>query len=499
MVDVGAVDEVLDLLDVLEEIARDAEANPLDYIDWLPGQASWLADAGPNPKLFRAGVRSGKTTAGCGETIFRCKGQHPFLNVPPAPVRCAMITTDKQTQGVQIMRLFHSLCGRDDLDPSTEFSERTGFRGHVPVVQFRNGSSVTWYSNNAGPQALQGAEFDYIGIDEPPDEAVFDEAQARVRNTGGLVGCTLTPLHKPVPWLRERCEKGLVSDHHFAFTLENQRGTITGELRRTKAGKPWDQAFLEDVRRREGLGPSGPIKLDGAWEMRSEAQFFDRFHVDRHTSRHFPARPLDWYLGIDYAAADREFGMCAVLSGVERREVEIPTASGRPYVDRVPYVYTLDEVVMPGTASMPSFAVAIVSMLERHGLHWHELEAVFGDNPVKSRFQRVGNLELGKHVARRLGKPQTALRPRLFSVKEGGGASSRSRRTKDVRCTWAWQALAEDRVVVHPRCSHLIRAFSEWDYTDRHPLKDILDAWHYGLRELWQGSTRRGRIELLVG
>lgn len=481
-----AVDDLLDFLDALEELEALADADPLAWMDWLPGQRAWLSDAGPNPKLYRAGVRSGKSTAGMGEVIFRARGAHPFLDVPPAPVRLALITSDKQAQGVQIMRLFWDLVRKDELVPDVEFNPKTGFRGHVPVVQFKNGSEVTWYSNNAGPRALQGAEFDYVGIDEPPDEDVFDEAQARVRNTGGMVGLTLTPLHKPVPWLRERCENGKVTDHHYPLTVDNQRGVITGELRRTKAGVVWDQAFLDGVREREGIGPAGPIKLDGEWEMRTDGQFFDCFDADKHVSAVLPSGALNWYLGIDYAAADREHGMCAVLSGVQVDHIQTP--NGRETVHRV---WTLDEVVMPGTASMESFAVEILAMLRDRGFKWRELDAVYGDNPVKSRYHQVGNPELTRWLSRRLGRDQNRLRPRLFSAKEGGGASGRQRRTKDVRSTWMWEQLSRGFVRIHPRCTTLLQALQEYDYSDRHPLKDVTDAWMYALKEQWGNPRRR--------
>lgn len=483
--------DALALLEHIEQLERHVKANPLDGIAWLPGQIAWLSDPGPDPKLFRAGVRSGKSLAACAEVIWRALGEHPFNpGVPKRPVRIAFITTDKQAQGVQIMRLFWELAPKHQIVAETEFSERTGFRGHVPVVQFRNGSSVTWYSANAGPRALQGSEYDYIQIDEPVSEELFHECENRVRNTGGQVGITLTPLHLPVPWLKEACEQGLVTDHHYPLTVANQTSPMTGKIRTTKNGVPWDAKFIADLRARR-TGPDSGITLDGEWETRHTGQWFDVFDESRHVTDRFPDAEMEWFIGVDYAEAARELGMCAVLTGVLWVEEE---AGG----SRVPETWTLDEVSLPGTATMEMLATAILRMLRDRGIGWHELDGVYGDNPVKGRHHVSSNTELGRYVAARLRTGVDSMRPRISSVKEGGGSSGRNKRSKDTRSRWQYNALASNRARIHPRCKVLIRALKEYDYTDKHPLKDITDAWMYGQKDLWGNLRDAPSIRRLI-
>jgi len=488
---VSSVAEALALLRTLEDLEEHVRRNPLDAIPWLPGQLAWLSDPGPAPKLYRAGVRSGKTTAACAEVIYRCLGRHPYHHVPCAPVRCAVITSDKQAQGVQIMRMFWELVPKHELVGGIEFSSRTGFRGHVPVVQFRNGSEVVWYSNASGPRALQGSEYDYIQIDEPPSREVFDECLARVRNTSGQVGITLTPLHLPVPWLQELCEEGVVTDHHYRLTAANQTSPITGEIRRTKTGIPWDEEFIRKLRK-QVTGPDAGIQLDGDWETRSEGQWFDCFDEGRHVTSHFPSAELRWYMGVDYARADRDLGMCAVLVGVE--EVEEEEGEHRPHM------WVLDEVVMRGTATMEMFAARIRKMLSNYGFAWSDLDGVYGDNPVKSRHQISSNIELAKALSRKYRVPPHQLRPKLLSVKEGGGASGRMRRSKDLRSRWMYAQMAADRVRIHPRCRTLIDGLQSYDYSDKHKYKDITDAWMYGLKDLWTTTrARRSVPKIMLG
>lgn len=231
-----------------------------------------------------------------------------------------------------------------------------------------------------------------------------------------------------------------------------------------------------------------PIRLDGEWEARTEGQFFLCFDPDRHVSDRIPKGILRVCLGVDYAAADRELGMCAVLSYVW----EVTESDGRSHH----HVLALDEVVVPGSTTMEVFAGKILRMLEDRGIGWHELDQVYGDNPVRTRFAIASNIELGKWIARNLRVRQEHLRPKLLNAKEGDGASGDRRRTKDVRCRWLFGQIAADRVRVHPRCKTLLQGLAEWDYDDKHPLKDVLDSWMYGLRDQWAdwGRHEGGRI-----
>lgn len=462
-------------------LARSVDRSPLDAIPWLPLQIAWLSHSDRLPFLYRAGQRQGKTTAGAGELIFRCLGRHPFKVVKKAPARCALVTMSAQ-QGIEIQRVLHDLIPRDVLVPGQVFSARTGYRGHKPVIEFLNGSSISIYSNGQGAGALAGSEFDFILLDEPPAQEVYDEAQARVRNTGGTVGLTLTPINgPPLPWLQSLCDDGRVADYHSPLTPESQISPLTGLPRRTLDGRVWDAAFIAELRETTNA-IIAPITLDGEWERRTEGQFFRCFDPHRHVSTYLPSGTLEWFLGIDFASADRELGMAAVLSGVE----SYLDAKGRKQTR----VYVYDEIVCPGTTSMENFSDAILRALADRQLQWRDLDGVYADNPIRTRFVSTGKTELGKWIARHLSVSYQHLSPRILSAKEGAGGSNVTRRTKDVRCRWFYGEIASDRVRVHPRCRTVIKGLEQWDYGDRHPLKDALDAGLYGLKPFWVDSSR---------
>jgi hypothetical protein len=451
-----------------------SKQSPVDCVAWLPHQIAWLSHVEPRPSLLRLGNRQGKTTAGAADLIWRARGRHPFKPVPRAPVRLAMINM-KKAQSVEIQRvLFDLLGGRNSQDlVRCDFSARTGFRGHKPMVEFKNGSSISIFTSGQGADALAGSEFDHILGDEPLPEDVFDEMEKRVLNTGGTIGLTLTPINgPPLPWLRAKCEQGLIRDYHFRLEARLQISPLTGRPRRTKDGRPWDEAFIAEERRK--TNPIiAPIRLDGEWESRVEGQFFRCFDRNRHVSDRLPTAELTWYLGLDYAAADRERGLCAVLVGHD------------PALD---VWHVLGEHVVVGSTSMTDFARGILRMLGDLGLTWRDLDYVYGDIAARSRYATSSNVELAKALALALKTTSAGLLPRIQNAKEGTASSGARRRTKDVRSRWLYGVMAADRVRIHPRCVEVIEALGLWDYSDNHERKDVLDALMYGPVPVWSSK-----------
>jgi len=177
--------------------------------------------------------------------------------------------------------------------------------------------------------------------------------------------------------------------------------------------------------------------------------------------------------------------MCAVLTGAKSYRDE----KGRKQTQ----LYVYDEVVRSGKCSMEHFAEAILNSLQDRGLQWNDLDGIFADNPISPGQQRkvlTSKTELSKWIARFLGVNADFLRPRILSAKEGIGGSNITRRSKGLRCNWFGNEIASDRVRVHPRCVTVIKALDQWDFGDRHPLKDVLDATMYGVKPLWKDPAK---------
>ena len=447
------------------------EAEPLSWIRWCPPQEEWLRLSVPR-KLLRAGNQVGKTWAANAEIIHRALGTHPYYATQPPPVECWVVCTS-WAQSVAIMSKFWALVPRSRLRRA-HFDPRSGFGKDNPAVVFDNGSVVRFRTTNQGPEALAGATIDYVAIDEPCDEDVYRELDRRVLRRGGQIGITLTPINRPCEYLRALVEQGAVREVHARLTVANLTPIGSSAPLRLLDGTPMDQRWIDEQRR---ITPAtyAPVVLDGEWETRPEGVFFRCFDRARNVSAtatiDASRSPRRWVLGIDYAAADREWGQVAVLSQVQ----SYIDSGGRPQE----LVIATDLVALPGVASSEQFVDEMIRMLGRHGLRWRDLHCVYGDNPVQSRWVEKSNINTIRALARALQVPQSAILPRVLNAKDGAHAAG----ALDAGCRYLYEGLAAGRILLHPRCELLARALESWDYTRDHPLKDVIDAWRYGLKD----------------
>ena len=469
--DVGAA---LAAVQALHTLADRHAANPLAFLQWTPPQRAWLACAEPR-KLLRAGNQLGKTYVGLAEVIHRALGTHPFYPTRPPPVEIWIVCTS-WAQSVAIMGKFWVLVPRAKLRKGTTFDPRNGFGKDNPAVVFENGSVVRFRTTNQGPEALAGATIDYVHVDEPCDEDVYRELDRRVLRRGGSIGITLTPVNRPTEWLRKLVELGAVREVHARLTEANLTPVGASGPLRLLDGTRMDAAWIAKQWAVTPPAYAGVI-LDGEWETRPEGVFYTCFDARKHVSDAVRLDPkqgrIQWALGFDYAAANRDFGHCVALI-----QVQVRTVYDGKRERVVTAVYVVDEVVLHGSASTAQSAIQVVAMLQRHGLRWTDLHAAHGDNPVASRWVEKSNLDTMRAVARELGMQPAALAPRILNAKD----NTKSAASFDGWCRWMFERIAAGEMMVHPRCKHTIKGLETWDYTKDHPYKDVLDAVRYALK-----------------
>lgn len=462
--------ELLRVRGIARHMQERAEATPLRWVGWTPPQADWLARRHPR-KLLRAGNQIGKTWAAMAEVIWRCTGTHPHYPTREPPIEAWVVCTS-WSQSVAIMGKFWELCPRDVLRPGVRFDPRHGFGRDSPAVVFRNGSIVRFRTTNQGPEALAGATVDYVAIDEPTDPDIYRELDKRVMRRSGAIGITLTPINRPCEWLRKLVDAKIVDEVHAVMSVENLTPVGASDPMRLLDGTPMDAAWIASLRL---ATPAmwAPVILDGEWEARPEGVFFKCFDPKKHVRavKLDPRRGAVYpVLGFDYATADRDLGHAAVLLQVQ------------PYRDAAGRVreriVALDEVALVGTATNAEFAQRVIAMLERNGLQWRDLHAVHGDNPVQSRWVQKSNINTMRALAVELAIPYDALQPRVLNAKD----HQRSAGSRGAGCQFMYERIASFDFMVHPRCETLIRGLEQWDYTDKHPLKDVVDAARYAAK-----------------
>ena len=478
------------LRDALRHLAVASERSPRALMQWTPPQQAFYLDPAPR-KSFRAGNQIGKSYGGLRWLIDLAEGKHPDQFRPP-PLECWIVCTS-WSQSVAIMGKFRSLIDVASIDEgaSSNFSTRNGYGKDNPAVILRNGSVVRFRTTRQGPTALQGATCHVVLIDEPTSLDIYRELDRRLTRTGGLLGCTFTPANVDCRWIRELTEAGILSETHADLTVANLTPIGSSEPFQLLTGRRMDQAWI-DEQWANTPAAFADVVLSGAWEGKPMGAFFQTFDRGKHARSGLklsPSKgPIRICLGVDHAAAGREYGQAAVLCQVQQwvdSEGALKEA-----------INVVDECVAVGSATSEEFGRHIASMLRRHGLVWRDLWRAYGDIPAASRIAYKSNAELARSIARVFGMHVNNMRPRIDGAKEGRGAAG----LLDTGCRYIYAGFANDLINVHPRCKLLIEALESWDITDpKYELKDVIDALRYALKDFVLPFHAQTNVSVRIG
>lgn len=437
-----------------------AKTRPLEFARFTPPQLAYLQDQS-RFKLMRGGNQVGKSFAQVSELVWRCMGEHPYIEVPPAPTECWLVCHSWE-QSLSLQDKIWEVLPKDLIHPDTEYNPGRGFRGKVPIISFKNGSRLRIKTTNQGSLGVASATISFVGIDEPPPRAIWGELSARVLRAGNLggVGLTMTPVGRPCGWLQDMCEAGLIKDHPAPLTVEN----VTPE-----GGLPMlTQEQIDDVAARY-LPMDRPQRLLGEWNGPTEGRTFEAFESSMVCHDKPPAGvKVQIGVGIDHGADAGS--QVAILAAVDK--------SGRH-----PRIWVLDEYTSGGEAVDPEqHARGMLAMLRRQGMNYHSVDAWRGDRKYggKRYGGKMGNNRLMRAFENELGigagslpfTIRTAHKPR-GSVYEG--------------CSIINEVCIHKGFFVDPRCKQLIKSLEHFTFVDNE-YKHAIDALRYGAVEL---ITRR--------
>lgn len=466
--DVAAELQRLERLVALErELARRREAAPLDYMRWLPAQLAFLRCASKR-KLLRAGNQGqGKTTVGAAEAIHFALGTHPFQSTPDPPTyQWAICATEKQSRVVQ--KKVWDLVPKDAVLPGCYYDPKKGaFVGRYPRLLFRNGSWIEFITGGGDTTSLASATIHRVWFDEPPDsERVFNEAQKRVLRTHGWVAITMTPVNRPVDWLHERAQKGLIEDLHFDLRPEHLV-LDDGSVMRLEDGTPMDAEWIEAIIA-ETSDMEVPVVIHGEWEFRLAGSYFDKVWDPARMVREAPRGTYEELLGIDFG--DQPGKQIVLYIMVDEK------GGAKGY----PHIHVEDEYVdETGRHDNEDDADEVLRMLRRNQTEWAALKSVKADRAHKAgRGDQKSASDLQQAIADRLKLRFRSLRPQIHVAKRGKGRGGGSVRT---RSRWLHGQMARGNFTVHPRCQRLLAAipkFVPWVDDDN---KDPVDALVYGI------------------
>lgn len=143
-------------------------------------------------RLYIGGNRSGKTVGGVVEDIYRLRGEHPYVKVPPAPVRGRVVGVS-YTEGVKLILLpeFAKWLPPSDL---INGSWEDSYAKQDRVLTLSNGSTCEFMSYDQKLEKFAGTSRHFVHFDEEPPKSIFEECKLRLLDTGGPWHITMTPV-----------------------------------------------------------------------------------------------------------------------------------------------------------------------------------------------------------------------------------------------------------------------------------------------------------------
>lgn len=312
------------------------------------------------------------------------------------------------------------------LDPylSEQSYYKLGSGWNQNTIVLANGSICQLKSYEDRPDTHAGDSLDIVVLDEPPPQSIFSENLARTMDTNGQCILTLTPVGRPVRWLREMVEKhGSPWTQYVAeFNHDNCPWYTEEQVEDwldTMKASPWDYQQ----------------RALGAWEGVTLDRLFAAFSEHR-VSPELPRGDLQVGIGIDHGE----------VSGHQVAILALYDTSSR--------VWVIDEVTGGDTAPEED-ATMILDMLRRNGIRASEVDLAVADTNTAGKgwaSYRVSEL-IEKAIASHL---NVSVPPfRLIRPYKGAGSVNWGLRIINY-------ALRRGELTVHPRCKKTIEMLTHW-------------------------------------
>ena len=431
-----------------------------------PGQ--WYLHAAPCVnRLCRAANQVGKTHALCAEIHWQGLGTHPYRVTGRSQMVSYCVLKDFESGYHEFCTKLRALQPPDVLHPSCEYSVSSGYsvldKGHRRRwIMYKDGYRIEFKSGTQDSMALESATVDAVFFDEPPKPAHWGAARARLSVSNGPTLIAMTPIGRPLGWLRKEIEgdpetgdppREVWEQVVIPLTPENAPHrtpeSIIAQLARTS---PWERGQ----------------RIEGGWDGVTPGRRFaleDRHVIDDE------ARDARVYaqirLGVDHG------------EGAGRTTIYAVGVVGR----RPPYTFVvLGEYVSTERTVPAEDARGLLQMLSRLGLRVEQIRAAYGD--INSAGKLGGGYSCNEALEDSLALQMHQSRcPVTFEV------PSKRRGSVNLGEGRMSHAIIENRWYVHESCSALLASYRH--YTGKEEdLKHALDGVRYAVADLLlEGTT----------
>lgn len=431
-----------------------------------PGQESLHRSRNIN-RLCRAANQVGKTHGLCAEIHWQALGTHPFRVVSRTLGVAYCILKDFESGYHEFCQKLRALQPPDVLHPSCEYSVSSGYsvldKGHRRRwIMYKDGYRIEFKSGTQDSMALESATVDAVFFDEPPKPAHWGAARARLSVSNGPTLIAMTPIGRPLGWLRKEVEgdpetgeapreewQQVVIPLTPANAPHRTLESITAQLARTA---PWERGQ----------------RIEGGWDGVTPGRRFllqERHVIDdaqRESRTYAQIR-----IGADYGEA------------AGRTAIYVVGVCGR----RPPYTFVvLGEYVSQERTVPAEDARGLLRLLSGLGLRLEQVRAAYGD------MNSAGKLGAGYSCNEAM-EDSLALQMQQAACPVRFEVPSKRRGSVGLGEGRIAHAIIENRWLVHESCTALLASFRHYTGAEE-DLKHPVDGVRYAVADLLlEGAT----------
>ena len=442
------------------------ERSAIGDIRLTPAQASFMG-TDEQFVLWRDGNQLGKTFALAYWIVRFCRGEHEWQRHRP-PVTVVVVGPSHE-QMFEIHEKLWMLLPKVEID-CLGFDPGRGIKGKPPRVVFSSGpgkgSLILFRTYKQSTQIIAGITAHAVVCNEPPPENVFGEVAPRLfRHTGYFrAGLTPTPDSPPLDWLREKVEKGEITECNF--------GVIESNMWPIGAVAPWKTQAEIDTAARGYLLVERKMRIFGDWSPVVEGAWLDAFVESQHV-RAFSLRevPRGSWLSGGFDHSTRPGREAFTLAAFASRDSNRPKA------------WFIQSIVWKEAATPEIVARDVLAELKALGLKYDDVDEWVGDRSAgeQRRLRLMQNRDIRRGFADELERPIERTKP-IYTPKKWHGSVLAGLRTMNT-------LFSRGDAVIHSRATPLIKACKEFQGRREDPLKDPLDSARYPTERAIRGRV----------
>jgi len=447
-----------------------------------------------NRRIVRGGNRIGKSWWGGKEAWWHAANQHPYRKVRHKSNVGLIVCSDWKSYRDDVSKVMWKLAPKHLIHPDSDYNASRGWKNEQiilrdPEFPDRHGHVILFRTSEQKPIAFAGITADWLWINEPPAQEIFTEALTRVADNMGPVWMTMTPINRPVDWLRLYVEgdksKGILPVEYWEpFVIELKPENVPHRPRISVltqiAGYP-----LEEY----------PQRVLGAWEGIIADRKLQGFTESC-------KRPCAGIVDIDIASGWK-FGFGMDHGETAGRQVCILFA----WHPTRQIVWAIDEYVSQKRTTPYEDALELVNMLLRWGLPLRRITDSKGDinSAGKGGAGESVNHQMGRYISahyavkeyereKRMRFDEIAYRDQVeLLAKQGGGvlpitAPEKSSEDNKKALQYMNTAFSSAGLFVDStHCPVLTRSLAVWQGSNTDEAKHAVDGASYFLRSILAG------------